>query len=422
MRTLVVLAVMGTLAVAGCERPASSTKQKGAAPAKVEKLPQETEISRITLTRQAEARLGITFASVVNEDVQRRRVFGGDVTIPAGKSTIVSAPVPGTIEAPSSGAIPLPGQQLQAGESVMRLVPLLSPERYVPSPADRVQMTNARASLMSALTVAQGDVQRGQAEVDAAVISLDRAEKLLSDKAGSARAADDARALLNVAKSTVQAAQERARQIEKLLADLDANGSNGQATPLLMTSPQSGVMRNLSVTRGQAVTVGATLFEVVDTRNMWIRVPIYVGLLPEIHPQASALIVGLDGREGLEPRQARPITAPPTADPLSSTADLYFEVDDADGHLRPGQRVGVQLALQGQQEARVVPAKSILYDIYGGTWVYLKAGEQAFQRQRVLVRYTQQDRAILAEGPVVGSEVVVDGAAELYGTEFGAGK
>ena len=47
-----------------------------------------------------------------------------------------------------------------------------------------------------------------------------------------------------------------------------------------------------------------------------------------------------------------------------------------------------KLSLQGERAELFVPSKSILYDIYGGTWVYLKTGEHSFERQRVLVRST----------------------------------
>lgn len=407
---------------AGCTPDTPSTDHKATAPAKVEKLPQETEIARITLTEQAEQRLGITLAEVTRENVQRRRTFGGELMIPVGKSTIVSAPLAGTIAAPASGEIPLPGQKLKVASPVMSLAPLLSPERYVPTPAERVQMANARATLMSALTIANGDVQRSQTELAAANITLDRASQLLEDRAGSAKAVDDARALRDVAQANLSAASERETQFQQLLRDLDENGTNGIAAPLLMTAPQAGVMRNVLVTRGQAVTAGAPLFEVVDLTSMWIRVPIYVDLLAEIELESDASVVGLDGRASVTPRQATPVTAPPTADPLSTTADVYFAIDNADSQLRPGQRVGVDLALKGQKEGFVVPAKSILYDIYGGTWVYIKSGDHAFERRRVLIRYTVDQRVVLAESPVVGTQVVVDGAAELYGTEFGAGK
>ncbi len=422
MRLLLTIVVLSGITLSGCGRNTDDAKPKAAAPAKVEKLPLETEIARVTLTPQAAQRLGIVVAKIAREKVERRRVFGGDVAIPAGKSIIVSAPVPGTISPPESGEIPWPGQTVQAGASILSLAPLLSPERDVPTPVERVQIANARATLMSALTVAKGDVQRGQAEVDGARIAFDRAEKLLADRAGSARAVDEARAQLNVAVSTSQAAQDRAEQLGQLLTELDVNGTPGHATPLLMTAPQPGVLRSLSVTRGQTVAAGAALFEVADLQLVWIRVPIYVDLLPEVDTQAEARIVGLDGRGSGTPRLVRPIAAPPTADALSTTADLYFVAANPVGDLRPGQRVGVELAMRGAQTALVVPVKAILYDIYGGVWVYIQTAEHVFQRSRALIQFTDTDRAILASGPPEGSLVVTDGAAELFGTEFGAGK
>jgi membrane fusion protein, heavy metal efflux system len=408
--------------VTGCSPTKASSDHKPTAPAKVEKLSQETEIARITLTEKAEQRLGVTLAKVTREVVQQRRTFGGELMIPAGKSIMVSAPLAGTITTPKTGVIPLPGQTLKAAAPVMSLAPLLSPERYVPTPAERVQMANARATLMSALTIANGDVQRSETELAAANITLNRAAKLLEDRAGSAKSVDDARALRDVSETSLKAASERETQFKKLLTDLDKSGASGTAAPLLMTSPQAGVMRNVSVTRGQTVSTGAPLFEVVDVTSLWIRVPIYVGLLTEIELTAEAIVVGLDGRASLTPRKATPVAAPPTADPLSTTVDLYFTVDNANGRLRPGQRIGVDLSLKGQQEGFVVPAKSILYDIYGGTWVYIKSGDHAFERRRVLIRYTVDERVVLAKSPPVATQVVVDGAAELYGTEFGVGK
>lgn len=430
----IVFVVMSVLLIPACRQDKASSKSSEP-PAKIEKLPQETEIARITLTAQAEQRLGITLRTVTRQQVQQRRTFGGEVTIPGGKSIIVSAPVAGAIAPPGRDSIPLPGERVQAGAPVLSLVPLLTPERYVPTPAERAQMANARGTLVSALTIARGDIQRSQAEVEAAKIALKRAEQLLADKVGTARSVDDAQAQLNIATSLFNAAQERAQQLEALLTDLNTNGTDGIAKPLVMGSPQSGVIRSLAVSRGQTVAGGAALFEVVDTSSMWIRVPLYVGVLPEIDIQADATIVAIGQRAASAtarlpavdqaqpiPVVARPVVAPPSADPLSSTADLFYEVNNANGGFRPGQRVGVELQLHGADEGLVVSAKSILYDIYGGTWVYVKSGDHAFQRQRVLIRFTADDLAVLDEGPAPGTEVVIDGAAELYGTEFGAGK
>jgi RND family efflux transporter MFP subunit len=408
------------LTVAGCGKESESPQK----PAKVEMLPRETELARVTLSPEAFERLGITTVAVAKEAVPRHKVIGGDVTIPQGKTIVVSAPVSGTVTVREKEAIPLPGEWVEAGTRVLTLVPLLSPERDVPTPAERVQIANTKATLLSALTVATGEVARSQAEVDAAQITLDRAEKLFTDKAGSKRDVDDAKGQLNVSEANLKAAQEREHQLSQLANELatSTDPSHIRATPLSVTAPQTGVLRNLAVSPGQTVNAGATLFEVVDTSRMWIRAPVYVGLLQEIEAGVMARIVDLDGRAGFAAQEAKPVQAPPSADPLSATADLYFETDNKDKQLRPGQRVAIELRLHGSDEALVVPAKAILYDTNGGTWVYVNAEERAFERQRVAVKYMLGERAVLENGPADGTKVVVDGAAELFGTEFGIGK
>ena len=50
------------------------------------------------------------------------------------------------------------------------------------------------------------------------------------------------------------------------------------------------------------------------------------------------------------------------------------------------------------------------------------SGQREYQRHAVTIRWAEGDKTMLATGPTVGTEVVVDGAAELFGTEFGTGK
>ena len=85
-------------------------------------------------------------------------------------------------------------------------------------------------------------------------------------------------------------------------------------------------------------------------------------------------------------------------------------------------RVGVSLLVKGEAESLTVPDAAILYDIHGGAWVYTQLEGDRFQRARVIVDHVQGETAVLAGGPEVGTQVVVDGAAELFGTEFGTGK
>jgi len=417
------------LIATGCV-PQAATKAKPVAPAKVEMVPHESDLAIITLTPEAEARLGITTVAAELRPVQQYRTFGGEVIIPSGQSIMISAPVAGIVKSTSESPFPVPGARVQAGDIVLTLAPILSPERDVPTPAEQVAMAGARATLVAAQVTAMGDVQRGKADVTATKINLDRAKKLLEDRAGSQRAFDDAQAFAVVATTVLTAAEERYTQLTAILGTLDEKTVNELATELTLRAPVEGVIRSLNVSAGQQVVGGAALFEVLDTNKVWVRVPIFVDLLLSIQPKVSGRVVTLDGKRresaatsaSSEAESAIAIDAPPTADAGSSSADLYFEVSNRRSLFRPGQRVGIELPMENQVEAIIVPASSILYDIHGGTWVYTLKESLRYERKRVSVLWFDGEQAMLERGPKAGTQVVGDGAAELFGTEFGAGK
>ena len=59
---------------------------------------------------------------------------------------------------------------------------------------------------------------------------------------------------------------------------------------------------------------------------------------------------------------------------------------------------------------------------FRGTWVYRRSAPQAYERVRVEVSHLVDGLAVVRRGVRAGDEVVVAGAAELFGTEFGVGK
>jgi hypothetical protein len=69
----------------------------------------------------------------------------------------------------------------------------------------------------------------------------------------------------------------------------------------------------------------------------------------------------------------------------------------------------------------VVPYAAVLYDSNGDAWVYTNPEPLVFVRHRIKIEYIAGDRAVLSEGPAVGTAVVTLGAAELFGAEFEVG-
>jgi len=353
------------LMIAGCDATTGKSKPAYEKPATVAKLPLEINLATVTLSADAVRRLGITTQPVELRQVSQRRTLGGEAIVPVGKSLVVTAPVTGIVASPNYSPIPQPGTHVEQNDPVLMLVPLLTPERDVPTPAEQVQLVGARANLMAAQIAAQGDVERSRAEVEAANINFQRAEKLFQDRAGARRAVDDATAQLAIAKTVLQAATNREHQLVELLALLQAKPIDGKASPLPLLSPSGGIINRLSVSAGQTVASGTLLFEVVNLDMIWIRVPVFVDLLSTIQKDRPVGLVSLSGKPfgnaaNVQTVEARPIAAPPTADALNSSADLYYEIDNRALGLRPGQRVGVELPLRGASEALVVPYASIL--------------------------------------------------------------
>ena len=78
--------------------------------------------------------------------------------------------------------------------------------------------------------------------------------------------------------------------------------------------------------------------------------------------------------------------------------------------------------MKTEAESLTVPWGAILYDVNGGTWVYEAGPDHTYTRKRVQVHHIDGNTAVLTSGPPKGTKVVVDGAAELFGTETGYSK
>jgi hypothetical protein len=90
------------------------------------------------------------------------------------------------------------------------------------------------------------------------------------------------------------------------------------------------------------------------------------------------------------------------------------------------EKIGLQLARverAGPLAGKLaVPYGALVHGADGNVWVYASAGSPLrFRRQVVEVAAVHGQRAILANGPKVGTTVVGTGSAELYGTEFEVG-
>ena len=384
-QSVIALFIIGTAGCSSDDSPAA----KPAPAAHVEAPRPESELTTVKLSQEAVKRLGLETTVAKIDTAAATRSLGGEVTVPEGRLVTVTAPVAGTLSAVSRVQA---GSRVTRGTTLMTLAPLASSERD--------QSIEARRT-----------VETAQAETEAARLRLRRLEQLLKDGAASVRSVEEARAQLQINEAALTAARDRLNAVRQ--------GPVGQQGEIAIAAPLDGVVQSISVAPGQTVAASAPLLQIAQVSTLWVRVPVFAGDVDQVNPTQPVAVTRLGGTEA--PKLAKRITAPLKADPSAASVDLYYELPATGLALRPGERVMVEVPLKGMDRGLVVPEASVLYDIHGDAWVYEDLGGNAYARRRVQIARHVGDRAVIARGIAEGAKVVTAGAAELFGTEFGAG-
>ncbi len=268
------------------------------------------------------------------------------------------------------------------------------------APAEREQGIEARRA-----------VAAGEAEEAAARQRLERLEQLLKDGAASVRSVEEARAQHQVLAAALAAARERLKGAAATPVDREGE--------LIISAPFDGIVQSATAAPGQPVGASAPLFEIAQVDSLWVRVAVYAGDASEIDEGQPAAVKPLG--DTAAPRRAVRAAAPLRGDPSAASVDFYYALSGADAVLRPGERVFVELPLKAAATGLVVPAAAVLYDIHGAAWVYEDLGKNVYARRRIEIARHAGDRVVVTRGITGGAKVVTAGAAELFGTEFGAG-
>ena len=252
-----VLISMLCLAIAGCGGDAPPA-ESAAKPATVTAPVKEAQLTTVTLSEDAERRLAIKMETVAQRAVPRTRTIGGEIMAPSGTALAITAPVAGTLQA--TAAVPTAGLSVLRGQTLFRLVPIQPSER-------------------DAAVDAQQAVDTTTARRDAAVLKVQRAERLVKDGSVSRRALEEAQAELAVAEADLKAARERVA-----LATRSGTSSGG----VLIEAPEAATVQNVHVRAGQTVAAGTPLIDLVRLATVWVRVPVYAGEARAIDTNAPA--------------------------------------------------------------------------------------------------------------------------------------
>jgi len=358
----------------------------------------ESKLQIVKLDAKQVERLGVKTAPVESRPLPKALSAVGDVVARPGRASIIAAPVAGVLLGGGEGhSSPLPGSTLRAGEVVFRLLPLITPDRSQQADATR-------------------DVELARTRATTADRQVERLTSLGKEGIGDQPQLENKQAEADMAKAELAAAQAR-------LSQLRGGGALTSDVSLALKAPRAGVLVRIHATGGQSVSAGAPLFEIAELDRLWVEVPVYVGDVERVDRSLAASLRSLGGGTAPKLVAAAPVSAPPIGDAVTATARLFYEFDNSEQRFTPGQRVAVELPIVGQTEPRLVaPYSAVVHDVLGGSWVYVAKSPTEFERVRVEVERVLGDRCVLSRGPKAGTPLVTEGTAEIFGTEFGAGK
>jgi len=311
----------------------------------------------------------------------------GEVTTPPGGSAELGAPIAGRIVV-AAGGLPRPGDEVTAGQLLATLAP-------APSSPEAA----ARASLV---------VAEAEARAATARSAVERAERLVTDRAIPERELELARREAEVSQEAVAAARRAQRMFQ--------SASTGRGIgSYRITAPIVGVLTEVHAAPGTSVQAGDVLFQIVDPSELWIRARVPEHDAPRVlsDDDASFRILGLEEWlpirvTGEDPR-ASVVSIGRTVHRASRTVDLIYALHDPDSRLRVGATVRVAVPAGDSARAVAIPRSAVLSD-EGRDVVYVQTSGESFDERPVRIGSRAGAWVAVDSGVDAGERVVSRGA------------
>ncbi len=327
--------------------------------------------------------------------VERLRLPAAVEAAPA-RQAYVTPPLAGTLRGPVGGALPEPGDRVEAGQVVATLVPPLAGADLLAWVASRQQLATQEADT-------RARAERTAVVLEQARRSLARVRDLAAVSARSWRELEEAETAERVAAVEAAAAARLVDLLTELRAGLGVSPDGLPAVPL--RAPIAGVVVRVHAAVGEHVGPERPILWLVDPSRVEV-----VARVPEVDahrlgpgraawaepPGAPGRLAPLTG-EGV----GRFLHAGPVVDPRTRTVPLVWEVENPDGALRPGQLLDVHVETRTTVDALALPAAALVAE--DARWIaFVQLGGETFERRDVTLGVRDgawvEVRAGLAEG------------------------
>jgi HlyD family secretion protein len=271
----------------------------------------------------------------------------------------------------------------------------------------------ADASYQQALQKAQQDLQLSKEQLDAAQRLLDSRQNLFKQGAAAARDVDDAAVALTQAKNQYELAQ---KQMDLKAAEgglTAAKGKSAGAEALLsytrIVSPIDGVVTDRPIYQGETAPSGSPIITVMNVSQVIARA--------HVAQQEAALVRTGDAADVMTAQvpvaHGKVTLVSPALDPNSTTVEVWVQVPNPQGLLKPGASARVSIVTETVPNAIVAPVSALLTAADGSTSVMLLDADNKVSRKDVKVGIRDGSNMQVLEGLKKGDRIATVGAFVL---------
>jgi cobalt-zinc-cadmium efflux system membrane fusion protein len=273
-----------------------------------------------------------------------------------------------------------------------------------------VESPEAEAAASSYLQ-AEGEVAQAQAALHKAEADLERVQDLFQGDAIAKKEVISAETAVKQAKAVLKQAEAALQQARARLELLGLQ-SSGFRQQIAVRAPLSGKITEMTVVAGEYRNdLSAPLMTIADLSTVWVAADV---------PESSIRLVKVGERFDVslsafpgEVFQSRVARIADTVDPQTRTVEVWAELANPQGRLRP-EMFGEVRHIEDFHQVPAVPVTAVV-QAQRGSMVYRELAPGKFERIDVVIGKRSGDRVPVLRGVQAGDRIVADGAMLLRG-------
>jgi HlyD family secretion protein len=284
--------------------------------------------------------------------------------------------------------------------------------------------TTAKATVPQQLQKAELDTRAAKDAFDAQQAVFENRQRLYREGAIAQKDVNDAQVALSQARSQYETSRKnledlqgfaRDQQLKGAAAQRDAAKGRSQAAQAQLgyariVSPIDGVVTDLPLYAGETAQSGAPVVTIMDVSRVIARAHIPPTEAAELTVGNDANLIGPAG----VPIPAKVTLINAALDPASSTVEVWVEAANADGKLRPGSSIRVEMIAKTVPDALVIPQTAMLTSASAGTFAIVIDNENKPHLRKIAVGIRDKGMLQVTDGLQSGQRVATTGAFELF--------